>query len=133
VDAIEMAMKLAKEASVHKMMMHCNYMGVPMLDEDSNNELTEKEIRALYREEAAKHPEKFMQSYGDKTIEIKYYINKSLETGLIHNKATWGSSNSEICDISGLRSQEGIAEKLFEFSQSEAGNDFLVQLKALYN
>lgn len=137
-DLMEKAWAFAKEATETKMMIHANYLGIPVMDFDSGNALTETEIRIAYRKEASRNPEKFIESYGNKNIEIKYYIDKSLKDGLINNKinankATWGSSNTEICDISGLKSVESIGERLFEFSQSEEGAEFLIQLKSIFN
>lgn len=138
VDLIEQALKLAKDASEVKMKIHALYLGIPEVDWDSGNELTQKEIRALYRKAAADDPRGFIESYGNKSIEIKYYIDDCLRRGVISNKfnpnkATWGSKNSEICDISGLKNPEAIAQRLYEFSQSEDGSDFLIQLKSLYS
>lgn len=137
-DAIEEALKLAREAKPIKMRIHANYLGVPELDEDSGNELSEKEIRTLYREKAVANPTKFIESYGNRSLEVKYYINKALEQGVIKisqngNRAIWKESGKEICDISGLKSHEAIASKLFEFSQLEEGEEFRIQLTALYS
>lgn len=137
-DRIIEAQTLAKEASETKMMIHGSYLGIYMQDEDSGNDLTEKEIRTLYRKKASENPVFFIETFGNKAIETKYFIDKALLEGRINtkfnpNKATWGSANAEICDISGLRSHEAIAEKIYEFTQSEAGEEFANQLKALYN
>lgn len=135
-DQTEKALQLAKEATEVKMRIHADYLGISTIDFDSNNELTEKEIRTAYRKEALRNSDYFIESYGNKSIEVKYYIDQALQKGLINNKfnankATWGSSNTEICDISGLKSPEAIAQRLFEFSQSEDGQEFLIQLKAI--
>lgn len=135
-DMIETAMGYAREASLSKMLIHAAFLGIPTTDYDSGNELTEKEIRIEYRKSASSKPSTFIESYGNKTLEIKYYIEQALLKGLINNKfnpnkATWGKNNTVITDISGLKSNEAIAQALFEFSQSEAGEEFVVQLKAL--
>lgn len=132
------ALQLAKDASVTKMMIHASYLGIPMDDWDSGNELTPEEIRAKYRKKALMDAKGFIESYGNKSIEIKYYINQALIKGLISNKfnpnkATWGSNNNVICDISGLKSNDAIAEKLFEFSQLQEGEEFVIQLRALFD
>lgn len=137
-DQIETALGYAKEASETKMLIHSHYLGIPTTDYDSGNDLTDKEIRTSYRQWAIKNPEEFIKSYGNKNIEIKYYIDKAVEKGLISNKfnpnkATWKDSNSIICDVSGLKSNEAIAEKVFEFSQTEEGEEFKLQLTALFN
>lgn len=136
-DKIEEALSLARTASVSKMFIHANYLGIPTRDWDSDNELTEKEMRTAYRKEASRNPQKFIDSFGNTSIEIKYYIDKALSEGLITNKfnpnkATWGSSNTVICDISGLKSHEAISQAIFEFSRTEEGEEFIIQLKALY-
>lgn len=137
-DLMEKAWKLAKEATETKMLIHAAYLGIPMKDYDSDNELTPEEIRLAYRKKASEKPDVFIESYGNKNIEIKYYIDKALLDGLIHNKinpnkAAWGESGTEICDISGLKSPEAIGERLFEFSQTEEGDEFLIQLKSLFS
>lgn len=136
-DATEKALELAKNASEQKMKIHALYLGIPMKDYDSDNDLTPEEIRSLYRKKALADADGFIKSYGNKAIEIKYYISKALETAIIDvkfnpNVAVWGSSKNKICDISGLKSHEAIGEKLFEFSQLPEGEEFLIQLKAVY-
>lgn len=133
-DMMEQAMKFAREASPRKMMIHGGYLGIPMIDFDSSNPLTEKEIRVYYRKEAAKDAAGFIGSYGNQSIEIKYFIKKALESGLISTKANPNKAmlgNMEVCDISGLRTNEAIEIALYEFTQTEAGSEFLVQLRAL--
>lgn len=138
-DQTEEALRLAKEAKEQKMLIHASYLGIPTRDYDSDNDLEPSEIRALYRKEALRNPKNFIDSFGNKSIEVRYFINKALETGLISNKfnpnkATWKSSNREICDISGLKSHEAISEKLFEFSQlGDEGEEFVIQLRALFD
>lgn len=135
IDAIEEALRLSKEASATKMMIHANFLGIALIDYDSGNELSEKAIRAAYRREASLNPESFIDSYGNKNIETKYFIEKALERKVITNeknpnKAAW-SNGTDICDISGLKSHEAISQKLFEFSQTEEGEEFLLMLKSV--
>ena len=137
-DSIEEALKLAKEASEVKMLIHSAFLGIPHIDYTSGNELTPKEIRAEYRKRAMQDSVNFIDSYGNKSIEVKYFIDKALQDGVINNKlnankAAWGNSNTPICDISGLKSREAIADKLYEYSQTEEGEEFVIQLKAIYN
>lgn len=136
IEMMEEALRYAKEATDTKMLIHANYLGIHDTDWDSGNDLSPKEIRAKYREWASNNPAEFIQSYGNKAIELKYYIEKGLESGIINtkfnpNKATWKASNTVVCDISGLRAPDAIAQKIFEFSQTEEGQDFVLQLRAL--
>lgn len=137
-DQIEQALELAKKASFTKVMIHADYLGIPLEDYDSGNPLEEKEIRTAYRLEASRNAKSFIESYGNKGLEIKYYIKKALSTGLIDytstpNKAVWKTSGREIKDISGLKSFAAVLESLFEYSQLEEGEEFKVQLVALFN
>jgi len=136
-DKQELALKYAKEATHTKMLIHAGFLGIPSIDYLSGNDLTPKQIRTEYRKRALSDSEYFIESYGNKAIEIKYYIDKALQSGIITNKfnpnkATWKTGDREICDISGLKTTEAIAEKLLEFSQLEAGEEFVIQLKSLY-
>lgn len=135
-DAIEKALELARNATEDKMKMHAAYMGIPEIDYESGNPWTMKELRTLYRKEAANDPKGFIESYGNKWLEVKWLIEKALQSGLINNranvnKAVWKGSGTIICDISGLKSHAAIADALFEFSRTEAGEEFLIQLKAI--
>ena len=135
-DQIEEALGLARKASKVKMLIHADFLGVPVMDYDSGNELTEQEIRTEYRKAASRDAAGFIESYGNKGLETKYYINKALQKGIISNKfnpnqATWENSNRLICDISGLKSHEAIAQRIFEFASTEEGEEFLIQLKAV--
>jgi hypothetical protein len=137
-DQIEKALDLAKNATEAKMRIHCNYLGISDTDYHSGNEMSEKELRAAYRKYALENADRFIDSYGNKVVEIKYYIDKALLDGNINNKfnankAAWGNSNTPICDISGLTSKEAIGDRLLEYSQTEEGAEFAIQLKAIYN
>lgn len=133
----EDALKLAKDAPLTKMRIHAAFLNIPEIDYDSGNDLTDEEIRVQYRKRALGDAAYFIESYGNKSIEIKYYIKQALLKGLITNKlnpnkAAWQNGN-EICDISGLKSNEAIEEKVFEFSQLSEGEEFVIQLKALFS
>lgn len=137
IDQQEKALEYARTAGETKMLIHAAYLGIPKTDYDSGNELTPAQIRILYRKKALERPKDFLDSYGNSKIELKYYIDKALEDGRISNKvnpnkAAW-KSGREIVDISGLKSYDAISERLFEFSQTSEGEEFAVQLKALFN
>jgi len=134
-DAVEKALEMAKTAPESKMIMHCNYLGVAEIDNQTGNKLSMSALRAAYRKAAMDRPEEFVNSYDDKSIFSKYWIEKAIEAGEIrfqNNIAVWKSGNM-ICDISGLKSYQGKVEKLVEFSSLGDGEEFLQQLKALYS
>jgi hypothetical protein len=136
-DRMDEALKLAKEASEEKMMIHANFLQIEMFDFDTDSEKSKEEIRALYRRKAIDNPDRFITSYGNKAIETNYYIEKALQNNVLStkadpNKVVWGHNSSFVCDIAGLKSHEAITQRLFEFSQLPEGEEFLIQLTALY-
>lgn len=135
-DMIEKAMGYAREASYTKMLIHSAFLGISNKHFDSDNDLTEKELRTEYRKVASRNPKVFIESYGNKQLEVKYFIDQALIKGTINNKlnvnkAAWGSSNTVICDISGLKTNEAISQALFDFSKTEEGEEFVIQLRAI--
>lgn len=137
-DNLEKALQLAKEASDMHVLVHGRYLGVPELDTITDNPLSQNAIRTLYRKKAMENPDDFIKSYSDKSISIKYFVEKAIEAGEINtntntNKAVWRKSGQIITDISGIKSEEGKRVALVEFAQSIEGEEFTMQLKALYN
>lgn len=130
------ARDLAKNAEVNKMKIHAKYLGIAFEDETTMQELSIGAIRTSYRQFAKNSPKYFIDSYNDKTIEVSTWIKDALYTGkisttIISNSAVWAKGNSVICDISGLKAQHLIVEKLVEFSQMDIGADFMAQLKMI--
>ena len=135
-DKTEEALASAKEASPLKMRIHAASMEIDLMDWDTEAEKTEKQLRTEYRRAAISDPEGFLKGYGNKDIELKYYIDKALEKGLITNKENpnklcW-KNGREIIDISGLKSSESISQKAFEFAKIDDGVEFVLQLQALF-
>lgn len=133
----EQAMELAKKATEKKMLVHAKYLGIPFEDIKSGNPLSPAAIRTAYRTYAKDFADTFIKSYNDKSIQTATYIQLALETGTINtnivpNKAIWSESKAEICDLSGIKSQDGIMNRLIEFSQTQEGGAFDDQLRALY-
>ncbi len=136
-DLAEKALQAAKDAPYWKVLVHADYLGIPLKDFDSDNDLSEREIRTAYRKEALREPKEFLDSYGNKALETKFYIKKALALGLIDhtsnpNVAAWKSSGRKITDINGLKSAAAICDRLFEHSQLEEGEEFKIQLQSLF-
>lgn len=134
-DALEKALLWAREASVNKMKMHINYLGVSPVDMSTNQTLTDDALRAAYRKKASEDPGFFIKSYDDKSIELKYFVEKAITEGKItfrENSAYWTSSNGVICDCSGIKSNTGQIQRLVEFGSLAEGEEFSAQIKALY-
>lgn len=136
-DYLEEALKKAKEAPLDKVRLHAYFLGVPSLDLMTNRELTETALRAAYRKKAAENPQYFLDTYGNKSVELKYWIEKAIEQSHISfsavpGTASWKSSREVICDVSGFGSDAGKVERLIEFASTMDGEKFASQLKAMY-
>jgi hypothetical protein len=136
-DLAEKALQAAKEAPYWKVLVHADYLGIPLKDFDSDNDRSEREVRTAYRREALREPKGFLESYGNKALETKFYIKKALASSLIDitsnpNVASWKSSGSKIADINGLKSAAAICDRLFEHSQLEDGEEFKIMLHSLF-
>lgn len=137
IDKMEEALALAKKATVKKMRMHCKFLGVALEDYVTNIALSDGSLRTAYRKEAQSNPVVFVNTFNDESIQITSWIETAIETGeistsLIPSKAVWAKKGSEICDMSGIKSREGVLNKLVEFSKSAEGEEFAAQLKAIY-
>jgi hypothetical protein len=136
-DALEEALTLAKKASESKMLIHAEFLGVELVDPNTTNPHTTKVIRAKYREAAMKNPSEFVKTYNDDSIQIEGWLKKALleqklSTTIIPNQAVWKNTGAPICDISGLKTQEGILNKLIEFTKSNDGEFFKSILEKEY-
>jgi hypothetical protein len=134
-DKLVEALELAKKAPSKKMRIHGRFLGVAEVDFNTGNAYSDKAYRAEYRKSAKADPRGFIQTYNDNSLELQAWIEKGLESGsistnLIPNSAVWKKTGVVICDLSGLKSQEAILNKLIEYAKSEAGEAFAALLTA---
>lgn len=137
-DLMEEALALAKKATDKHIRIHAKFLGVPTVDYKTGDQLSQKSVMTEYRKFAAANPKKFIDTYNDKKMQVKFWIEKAMEVGeisttVIPNSASWAKKGIIICDTSGLKSNDAILNKLIEFSQIPEGEEFLLQLKALYD
>lgn len=135
---MEEALEKAKNAKPKHMRIHAKFLEIPELDFITSAMLSDDAIRTEYRKVAMNKPELFLRTFNDKTLHIKYWIEQALQTGeistsILPNQAVWAKQGLEICNISGLKSKEGILNKLIEFSQTAEGEEFKTHLEGLYN
>lgn len=129
------ATEYAKKASIKHMRIHSKFLDIADIDLKTSQPLSDESLRTEYRKAAKSNPAFFIRTYNDKTIHIKHWIEEALKSGqisttIIPNKAVWAEKGVEICDISGLKSKEGILNKLIEFSQLKEGAEFKEHLEA---
>lgn len=137
-DELEDALEYAKKADFKKMKIHTQFLGISERDLKTGNLLSEKALRTEYRKKAKENPARFIETFNDKSIQVSSWITDALKIGeisttLIPNKAVWAKKGAIICDMSGIKSEEGILNKLIEFANIPEGQEFMEQLKALYN
>ena len=134
-DMVELALDYAKKADAKKMRTHARFLGISFEDAVSGNTKSEAVLRTDYRKAAKDNPKKFVETYNDKSIHVKTWIEDSLNNGkisttIIPNTAVWKDKGVQICDISGLKTAEGILNRIIEFSQTAEGSDFLEMITA---
>ncbi len=128
--------ELAVSAPLKKMRIHGKHLGIALEDPITYVPFSEKTIRIEYRKKAKEDPKYFEKSYNDKTVEIRTWITDGLNNGtlsvsLIPGRVVWVKTGVEILDISGIKSTDIIIDKLVEFSQTDKGGDFYIQLRDL--
>lgn len=136
-DRIEEALMLAKNAPVKQMRVHAKYLEVAEIDSQTMRALSDDAIRTEYRKAAMHNPEEFIKTYNDKSIHLKHWINMAVACGdlsfsLIPNRAVWAKIGKEICDTTGLTTNEGILNRLIELAKTEAGTEFRERLETVY-
>lgn len=136
-DKLEEALALAKKAPDNKMMIHAAFLGVELVDPRTSIEHSTKVVRVKYREMAKLHPAKFVESFNDDGIQVAGWINKAMiegvvSTSIIPNKAIWKDGGSIICDLTGLKAEDSILNRLVEFAKSDIGIGFKEMLEKLY-
>jgi hypothetical protein len=109
-----------------------------MIDHRTGQPFSPKAIRVEYRKTAMNNTKKFLETYNDKSLAYRFWIEKALDnsdinTTIVPNQAAWGKKGKVICDISGLKERALILNKLVEFSQSEEGIGFKEELQQLYS
>lgn len=136
-DSIEEAFALAKKAHVKHMRVHAKYLEISDIDPQTMRALSDEAIRTEYRKAAMHNPAEFIKTYNDKSIHVKHWINLAVSSGdlsftLIPNRVVWAKIGVEVCDTTGLTTNEGILNRLIELAKTESGAEFKERLEAVY-
>ena len=137
-DLVEKALEIAKKASVKHMRIHAKFLDVAEVDSQTMRALSDSAIRTEYRKAAMNNPKFFIETYNDKSMHIKHWIelafaNGELSSTQVPNRIVWTKRGIEVCDTSGLQTMDGIMNKLIELAQTDLGTEFKFALEALYN
>lgn len=136
-DKVEEALLLAKKATVKHMRVHARYLEISDIDPQTMRALSDDAIRTEYRKAAMHNSADFIKSYNDKSIHLKHWINLAMASGdlsstLIPNRVVWSKIGVEVCDTTGLMTNDGILNRLIELAKTEAGTEFRERLETLY-
>jgi hypothetical protein len=136
-DKVEEALGLAKKAAVKHMRVHARYLGVDEIDSQTMRALSDDAIRTEYRKAAMHNPAEFIKTYNDKSIHLKHWINLATASGdlsftIIPNRVVWAKIGVEVCDTTGLTTNEGILNRLIELAKTDQGAEFRERLETLY-
>jgi hypothetical protein len=129
-DALEKAFK----ASQGQIAFHAKYLGIPLVDAQTNATRTLKAVQADYRQKALDDPNTFLETFDDPDLRLKYLIELALEDGffsltLIPGKVTLLSTKEPLIDIPEGGNQ-GIMDAIFAYCQSPEGEPLADKLKA---
>ena len=125
------AITLASQASTEQIAFQAKYLGVSIIDSVTQATRTLEAIKADYEEAALSDPERFIETFNDPELKMKWLIENAIDNNVINlslvpGKAIWFGSKEALCEIpSGLIA----AEALFNFSQTTEGEGMAKRLK----
>lgn len=126
----KIAMEKAFSADEEQIAFHAKYFGIPIVDPATSASRTFEAIQADYRQIAMDMPDKFLKTYDDEDLKLKYKINLAISDGtismsIIPGKAVISASKEEISDVPITTDLKQIVDTLFLFSQTSKGVSFL--------
>lgn len=125
------AITLAAQATPEQIAFHAKYLGISIMDSVTHATRTLEAIKADYEECALENPEKFIQTFNDPDLKLKWLIENALDNNqinltLVPGKAVWFGSKEEICEIpAGMFPSEA----LFNHSQTKDGEGLAKRLR----
>jgi hypothetical protein len=122
------AIEKAYSADAAQISFHAKYLGIPLYDETGGTRKLDA-IITDYRQVAIDDPKKFIDTYDDADLKLRFKIERALEGGFVNTrvvagKAVYGATKQEICDIPQGTDEKGIVDVLFLFAQTKNGSDF---------
>ncbi len=126
------AINFAMNASPEDMLIHAEFLGIPMNNEFGEQKTLSK-VRVEYANKAGTNPDAFMNSAGTTLSKAQYFVKKAMADGKIDvttrkGYATWAETDTIICEIPfGKKPYDSLAE--FALSKTKEGNKFYDTLK----
>ena len=136
---VEKALKMIASADNSQIIFHARHLGVDFIDPLTGASREEEAILTDYKQMAFDDPAKFIFSFNDIDLKVRYWIDRALSENVIDvtssiNKAIWSGSKAEICNVPTGTDMKNIQEALFVFAnRPQAGADLLKQLRDKYS
>lgn len=126
------AIEKAFGASDEQILFHAKYLGIPLNDHATSATRSEEAVIADYRQVAIDEPVKFLKTFDDEDLKLKYKIEKSIEDNkisltLIPSKAVFVSDKSEICDVP-TGELKYVIDTIFNFVNGKSGTGALKKI-----
>lgn len=126
------AIEKAFGASDEQILFHAKYLGIPLIDHATSATRSEEAVIADYRQVAIDEPVKFLKTFDDEDLKLKYKIEKSIEDNkisltLIPSKAVFVSDKSEICDVP-TGELKYVVDTIFNFVNGKSGTGALKKI-----
>lgn len=130
------AMEKAFAASEEQVAFHAKYLDIPIIDRETSATRDYESILTDYRQIAMDDPKKFIETFDDEDLKLKYKIETAIENNfinlkLIQGKAVFTATKEEICDVPVSGDIKQVVDTLFIFSQKKEGTLLVKKLNDL--
>lgn len=127
------AFEKAFAADETQVAFHAKYLGIPLIDAATTATRDYESVLTDYRQMAIDNPKKFIETYDDQDLKLKYKIERAIEDNVISlriipGKAVYTATKAEICDVPEKAELKTVVDTLFLFSQGKGGADLLKKL-----
>ncbi len=127
------AIRKAFSADEPQVAFHADYLGIPLIDGQTNATRTFESVVTDYRQVAVDDPVRFLKTFDDEDLKLKYKIKMAIESNVISlnfmpGKAVWVGSKEEISDVPETKELKQVVDTLFLFSQTGKGTPFLKRI-----
>lgn len=126
------AINFAMNASPEDMLIHAEFLGIPMNNEFGEQKTLAK-VRVEYANKAGTNPDHFMNTAGTTSSKIQYFVKKALADGHIDvstkkGYAIWANTDVNICEIPfGKKPYDAITD--FAMSKTKEAISFYERVK----
>jgi hypothetical protein len=115
------AIEKAFTASPEQIAFHARYLEIPIINSTTSASRTFEAVQTDYRQKAVDDPDKFLKTFDDEDLKLKYKIERALEenffsVSLVPGKVVLLSTKEEVCDTAG--DLKATAEAIFVHCQT---------------